>query len=301
MITAGKFNILKQIMLCVSVFLTGCVVIIFSVLYLQTFQFDILAGYTDLITSAIIAFVVSVCILILSLGNKPETVVFKLAYIVVLVIGAFSAIAFLLKKSGFFDKIQSMAQFQDYISSFGGYAVIVFILIQFFQVVILPIPSFITIAVGVLLFGPLKCAIYSFLGIFIGSIVAYYVGKFLGAKIVKWVIGENSLNRILTLLKGKNELLLTIMFLFPFFPDDALCFVSGITSISEKFFFYMVLVTRLITVFLSAYSINNSLIPYDTWWGVLVWGLFFLFVVLVVVGVYKWSDRIRDVFIKHSK
>ncbi|MBO7345132.1 MAG: TVP38/TMEM64 family protein [Clostridia bacterium] len=246
-------------------------------------------------------FVVSICFLILSLVNKPETVIFKLSFIVIIAIGVFFALAFLLKNSGFFDKIQSVNEFQEYIKSFGGFAVVVFVLIQFLQVVLLPLPSFLTIGVGVLLFGPLKCAVYSFIGIFIGSMVAHFVGKFFGVKIVRWVIGEKTLNKIVKMMEGKSELLLSIMFLFPFFPDDALCFVSGIVAVDSKFYFYMVLFTRLVTVFLSAFSINNSLIPYDTWWGILLWGLFFLFAIFVVFAVYKWSDKIKTILNKCSK
>ena len=297
----SKFDFLKQILICVSVFLAGCVVIVFSVLYLQTFQFYTQTANVDIIISAIIMFVVSICFLVLSLINKPETIIFKLSFIVIIAIGVFFALAFLLKNSGFFDKIQSVNEFQEYIKSFGGFAVVVFVLIQFLQVVLLPLPSFLTIGVGVLLFGPLKCAVYSFIGIFIGSMVAHFAGKFFGVKIVRWVIGEKTLNKIVKMMEGKSELLLSIMFLFPFFPDDALCFVSGIVAVDSKFYFYMVLFTRLVTVFLSAFSINNSLIPYDTWWGILLWGLFFLFAIFVVFAVYKWSDKIKTILNKCSK
>ena len=90
------------------------------------------------------------------------------------------------------------------------------------------------------------------------------------------------------------------MFLFPFFPDDLLCFVAGITSVSSKFFIAMIIVTRIVSVFVSSYSVNNSLIPYNTWWGILLWGLFFVFTVLLSIIISKKGNQIEKLFSKHK-
>ena len=83
------------------------------------------------------------------------------------------------------------------------------------------------------------------------------------------------------------------MFLLPFFPDDLLCFVAGISSINTLFFIVMIVITRIITVFSSALSINNQLIPYNTWWGILIWCMFFLLVATVWFAVYRHGDKIE--------
>ena len=173
---------------------------------------------------------------------------------------------------------------------------IFFILIQFLQVVVLPIPAFITVGAGVLLFGPLKGAIFSCIGIILGSIVAFFIGRIFGFKVAKWLVGEDSLNKGLNIIKGKDKIILTFMFLFPFFPDDILCFVAGITTLSPSFFIIMIIITRIISVFASSFSMNNNIIPYDTWWGILLWVIFILFTLLSMVLICKKGNKIQEFF-----
>ena len=86
------------------------------------------------------------------------------------------------------------------------------------------------------------------------------------------------------------------MFLFPFFPDDLLCFVAGITTMSAAYFIVMIIVTRLISVFIGSYSMNNSIIPFDTWWGILLWLLIFAATVAITVFIYKKGEEIEKLF-----
>ena len=58
--------------------------------------------------------------------------------------------------------------------------------------------------------------------------------------------------------------------------------------------FLMILIVRTITVFISCYSINNSLIPYDTWWGAVIWIVYFIFAVIAAIFIYKKGDKIEN-------
>ena len=199
--------------------------------------------------------------------------------------------------TGIITKMNSIQGLRDYIAQFGNMAVFLFILFCFLQVVILPVPGSISVAAGVALFGPLKCAIYSFIGIVIGSIVAFAIGRWIGYKAVKWIVGQETLDKWLQKLKGKDYLILSIMFLLPMFPDDVLCFVAGLSSMTWLYFLIMITLTRALSSAATAYSIG--LIPFNTWWGILIW----LTITAVVVGsfwlVWKYSDRI-DAFIKNK-
>ena len=91
------------------------------------------------------------------------------------------------------------------------------------------------------------------------------------------------------------------MFLFPFFPDDVLCFVAGLSSMSVPYYIVMITITRIINIVVSSYSINGSLIPYDTWWGILIWIGVFVAVAALCYVVYKYGDKIEDFFAKKFK
>ena len=84
------------------------------------------------------------------------------------------------------------------------------------------------------------------------------------------------------------------MFLLPVFPDDVLCFVAGLSSMSLWLFLGVILVSRVLAVFTTSYSI--SLIPFNTWWGILTWVVFVIAVVILFVVLYKKSDAILDWF-----
>lgn len=206
-------------------------------------------------------------------------------------------IFFILSATGIISKLTSIDALRDYIASFGATAVLIFILFQFLQVVILPVPGSVSVGVGVALFGPLRCSIFSFIGIFSGSVVAFAIGRVIGYKAVCWIVGKDDLDKWLKKVKGKDYLLLSIMFLLPLFPDDILCFVAGLSSITWTYFIIMIIITRLISVFTTSFSLH--LIPFNTWWGITIWVILAAAVVAAFWLVWKYSDKI-DGFIKQK-
>ena len=236
--------------------------------------------------------IVSVCVCAV-LKTSERIIIGRLFSFLILLLFIICGLAFLFVKSGLADKIDSVESLRVFISSFGGYSAALYIIVQFLQVAVFPIPSFITVGAGVLLFGPLKAAILSVFGIISGSVFAFIIGRKFGVKAVIWLIGKNNLEKGLNFIEGKGEILLTFMFLFPFFPDDVLCFAAGLTKVKSSFFIIMISVVRTITVFISCFSINNSLIPYNTWWGVLIWVLIFVLTVFTAIIIYKKSEKIK--------
>lgn len=220
---------------------------------------------------------------------------YKLILCTLIFLAIVGAVFFTICATGIITKINSIDALRDYIAGFGNMAVFLFILFCFLQVVVLPVPGSIAVAAGVALFGPLKCAIFSFIGIVTGSMVAFAIGRWVGYKAVKWIVGKEALDKWLQKLKNKDYLILSIMFLLPMFPDDILCFVAGLSSMTWGYFLVMIVVTRAISV--ASTSFSFGLIPFNTWWGILIW-----IVIAVLIGISFWlvckySDKI-DNFIK---
>lgn len=206
-----------------------------------------------------------------------------------------AAVFFALCATGLLGKINSVDALREFIEQAGGKAAIIYILFCFLQVVLLPVPGSIAVAVGVAMFGPLKCALYAFIGIFLGSVAAFAVGRWIGYRAVCWIVGKDTLDKWQKKLKGKDYLILTLMFLLPMFPDDVLCFVAGLSSMTWVFYLVMVFLTRALSVFSTAYSFE--LIPFNTWWGIMIWVILAALVVASFWLVCKYSDKI-DKFIK---
>lgn len=222
---------------------------------------------------------------------KNKGFVFKLAIVVMVFATVALVTLYLLNVTGFWYKISSVEELRAYIKSFGFSASVILVVLQFLQVTFLPLPGVVATGAAVALFGPLKGGLLSFVGIYIGSATAFFIGRKIGYKAAAWLVGEDNLSRAQAYIKGKDKPMLTLMFLLPFFPDDVLCFVAGLSTVSSAYFLLMVFFTRLISVFLTAYSLNGNLIPYDKWWGILIWVCVFLLTAAVSLLVYKKNKK----------
>lgn len=168
---------------------------------------------------------------------------------------------------------------------------IIYTLLQFLQVVLLPIPSVVSTLVGVALFGAFWATVYSLIGILLGSITAFFIGRKFGYKAVAWMVGEETLNKWQKKLKGKDNLFLTAAFVLPLFPDDILCFIAGLSTMTTRYFLIVIFLARAIGITATCYSID--FIPLNTWWGITLWGIFFAAVVVGFIFIYKNMDKIQ--------
>ena len=293
--TNNKNNLIKNIILLNFL---GIISGLFSIMLLASLQSGFLFKYRQFfVIFFLLTIIVTVILGVIFLIKKKEFL-YKLCLTILIVTSVISIGFYLIVITGIFDKIRSVDELRAYVLSFGAWMPVIYIILNFLQVVILPIPGFVAVATGVALFGPLLATVYSFIGITLGSIVAYFIGKKFGYKVVKWIVGKETLDKWLLAVKNKDKIVLTFMFLFPLFPDDVLCFVAGLSSMSTKYFLIMITLSRLITITITSYSVNGNLIPYTTWWGVLIWVVVILLTVVFTIFLYKNGNKIEKKFTK---
>ena len=284
---------LKNVILSVVAITILCALSVLFLIKLLSLEAFPIKGYnTQILSLGIGIIAIIICALIIAF-LLTKTTLFRLVFTILILITLSLSVLYFLIKSGIFTKVTSVKELREYIKGFGASALLATLVLQILQVVILPIPGVITIGVSVALFGALKGAIISFVGIFIGSVIAFLIGRKLGKRTVCWLVGEDNLNRVQKKVNGKDKIVLSFMFLFPFFPDDLLCFVAGLSTMPIKYFLIMITITRLISVFTTAYSVNGSVIPYDTWWGLLIWVVLIALTLLSSYYLYKNSDKIK--------
>lgn len=291
-----KIEILKTVLSCSVIVVLGAAAIVFGLLYMNLTNISFLERHTSLIETLFIIIIGLVTIISVVCQLSDKKFVYRLTFLTLILMTAALAVLYVMQITGLWDKINSVEDLRNYVSGFGGYAVFIFIAIQFLQVVVLPIPGFITVSVGVLLFGAFRGSVYSVIGIVSASIVAFFIGRVFGYKVAGWLVGKENLDKGLELVKGKDKVILTFMFLFPFFPDDVLCFVAGLSSMSVPYYIVMITITRIINIVVSAYSVNGSIIPYNTWWGILLWIAVFILVAALCYAIYKHGDKIENFF-----
>lgn len=289
------FAVLKDVASILFAITLGAVALLFAILGLGYRSLKFIADYYEILvwTLAALTFVVLVLYVVFFLLRKQS--IYRLIILGLICADIFAVIFYVICATGFIQKITSVEALQQYIDGFGAWAVIIYILFSYLQVVILPVPGSATVAAGVVLFGWLECSLYSFIGIVLGSVTAFAIGRWVGYKAVCWIVGKDDLDKWLDKIKGKDYLILSLMFLLPMFPDDVLCFVAGLSSMTWPYFLVMIVITRLISTF--TVSLSFDLIPFNTWWGILTWIVLAALVVLAFYLVCKYSDKI-DKFIK---
>ena len=285
---------LTFILLCVSV---ACIVFATLCLYSSINVFLINnALWFSLANGVLITGLFVFCTWLYYRGKER---LFKAIFILYILLLFCLILCFVLQKTDFFSVIKDSASLQAYLENAGVWMPIFYVALQYLQVVVLPIPSIVSTVAGVALFGPLRTTIYSLIGILLGSLTAFFIGRKLGNKAVSWMVGEETLENWQKKLKGKDNLILTLMFLLPVFPDDILCFIAGLSSMSFAYFTVMIFVSRVLAITATCYSIN--FIPFNTWWGITIWGVLIAAIVFVFIYIHRHFDKIQNALSKRFK
>lgn len=150
----------------------------------------------------------------------------------------------LLWKSGFFDALSSQQTMRDYIQRFTPYTHLFFFLIQFLSVLLAPIPSNVTALAGGVLFGTWVSFLLTWAAVVLGSVTVFLLARYLGQSFADRMVSRSVMGRYLDVVRRKQDVFLILAFLFPFFPDDLICILAGLTTIPFRRFLVIALLTR---------------------------------------------------------
>jgi len=181
------------------------------------------------------------------------------------------------------------AELRAWIAQFGIFAPLVFVLIQALQVVVAPIPGQVVALVAGYLFGPFWGTVYSLTGVLIGSAVAFSLAKRYGRSFVEDILHEDVVNRFDEFVERVGAPGLFAFVIIPGLPDDAICFLSGLTPLRLRTFIAVISVGRLPAYVITVYA-----------GGELASGRFFEGIALVAVVIalsaigYVKQEAIRD-------
>ncbi|WP_135828312.1 TVP38/TMEM64 family protein [Halorussus halobius] len=148
---------------------------------------------------------------------------------VVAVLAGFAALVALVRTYAPF--LTNAAALREFVAGFGALAPVTFVALQALQVVVAPIPGQVTGLVSGYLFGSVWGSVYSLVGLAIGSFVAFWLSRRYGRPFVETVISDDALARFDEFVAGAGLGGLFVVFLVPGLPDDAVCFVAGLTDV----------------------------------------------------------------------
>ena len=192
-------------------------------------------------------------------------------------------------KNGFFEKINSVEALREVIAGAGVWAGAVYFALQMMTVIVAPIPSNISMMAGALALGFWKAMILGVLAVVVGSMIVFLAARALGRNAIQRFLDKGVMDKYLPVIEEKQDMFLFLTMLFPFFPDDALCMLAGLTNISLGRFTAIMILARPWGLIVAALLGSGSLsLPIWAW------------VILGAVGVcifyfaLKYSSEIED-------
>lgn len=198
--------------------------------------------------------------------------------------------------TGFFEAAGSPERMGEYIARCAPWSHLAYFGVQLVSVVVAPIPSNITAAAGAYLFGLWPSFLLTWAAVAAGSAIVFLLARALGRSFADKFVSEKLSEKYLELIRRKRDVFLTLAFLFPFFPDDLLCILAGLTDISFRRFFLLVVLTRpwglLVACMVGSATVSIPL------WGMVLLGVGGLALFLLAM---KYGDKLEDAVIQRLK
>ncbi|OKY78855.1 MAG: Membrane protein DedA family [Candidatus Methanohalarchaeum thermophilum] len=177
--------------------------------------------------------------------------------------------------SPFLDFFYDIDSLREFIRGFGVFSPILFIGVMIFQILAAPIPGHVIYLAGGYLFSPIPGIIYSLIGLFIGSFIAIYLSRCLGRPFVERMVSAEHLEKFDQLSSGYGLPAIFFIFLLPGFPDDALCFISGLTNLRLRGLLIAVMMGRAPSLILMVIAGRNL--------AEAEWMMFFLIILVISI------------------
>ncbi len=111
----------------------------------------------------------------------------------------------------------------------GVLAPVIFIGLQALQVIISPIPGELTGILGGYLFGEWVGLFYSTIGLTLGSVAAFAVGRWLGTRYIRSLVSPDIWRKMGFIVEAEGAILCFVIFLIPGLPKDMACYLFGLS------------------------------------------------------------------------
>jgi len=148
--------------------------------------------------------------------------------------------------------LSDRSRFRAWIESYQSDAALIFILVQCVQVLLFFIPGEVTQLAGGYIFGIWQGLWLSYLGITLGSVMAFYLARLFGHAAVDLLISRETLRKFDRVVYGKSGFWpMFVLFLLPGIPKDLLCYIAGLTPMHVVTFLLISIIGRFPGVILS--------------------------------------------------
>ena len=224
---------------------------------------------------------------------KEHRKIVRRLVIALAVIAALAGCGYVLWKTGVFERINSVDELREVISGAGAWAGVVYFFLQMMTVIVAPIPSNISMMAGALALGFWKAMILGVLAVVAGSMIVFLAARALGRNAIQRFLDKGVMDKYLPIIEEKQDMFLFLTMLFPFFPDDALCMLAGLTNIPLGRFVIIMALSRPWGLIVAALMGSGSIsLPIWAWAVIGVVGLFIFYFAM------KYSAQIEEALLR---
>lgn len=125
---------------------------------------------------------------------------------------------------------------RDTLQAWGWRAPVVFIVVQALQVIVSPIPGEATGILGGFLFGLALGFVYSTVGLTLGTMAAFWIGRWVGASFLRRYVAGHFWERLGFIVEAEGAILAFVIYLIPGIPKDIVSYLFGISPMSAWVF-----------------------------------------------------------------
>jgi uncharacterized membrane protein YdjX (TVP38/TMEM64 family) len=172
--------------------------------------------------------------------------------------------------------------------SWGWWGPLALIGLQVAQVLIAPLPGQVLGLVGGYVYGPWLGTLINMVGTLLGSGLAMWLARRLGRPLVQHFVSSQWLDRLDGLAVKRGAAVFFLIFLLPFLPDDAACFVAGLSPLPLKELLLLAAIGRLPGVFIPNWLGAHAADLSATQWLAVV-----LLLILLAVAFWHWQETIE--------
>ncbi len=183
---------------------------------------------------------------------------------------------------------------------------IVFLLLQIVITTLLcfgPGVTLMFIMLGIALFGAnYRCFLIVYSGMILSSICMDLLGRFGGARFIKFLIGEKSYDEAYNLMQEKGTVYLPFMYLLPIFPDNALCLIAGMVKI--KFYLHVIYIILFRGLGIATIVFGINIIPFErftSFYDYLVLIAVALVYLFIIFKIARYIDKAYMRYLQNKK
>lgn len=220
--------------------------------------------------------------------KKYKPIILKTLLIVAIISIIAVSTYFILRACGF-TTVEDFQRLRNQLGDSIWFWVII-VLLQIVQVVFIPISNSLISAPIALIFSNelWKVFLSSWIGICIGTIILYFIGKYAGGKLLNFVLGDKEKAEKLKGFMLQGKAFFVIGDVIPVIPNDVLTVLAGMSGYSFIFTFIVTLITRAICIATTVW-----LFGYMTTYPWLIAVLIALIVFMIFAGIYVTKRQIK--------